>query len=116
MRPAACWAGGRPIELVIKDNHGVPARGIRNIAEFVPMPNLVAVFGGRFSPVVLEQLSIIKEAKLPFMVVWSATDPIIDNGMQPNYVFRLSLRDSLAIISTSLNHPNTDANPDSRAN
>ncbi len=89
--------GGRPIELVIKDHQGVPARGIRNIAELTAMPNLVAVFGGRMSPVVLAQLPALHEAKLPFLAAWSAADPIIDNGMQPNYIFRLSLRDSLAM-------------------
>ncbi len=89
--------GGRPIELVIKGNSGIPARSTRNSAEFASMPNLVAVFGGRFSPVVIEQLPIVKEAKLLYMVPWSAADPIIDNGMQPNYVFRLSLRDGLAM-------------------
>lgn len=82
--------GGRPIELVIKDNRAILARSIRNNAEFASMPNLVAVFGGRFSPVILEQLPILKEAKLPYMVVWAAADPIIENGMQPNYVFRLA--------------------------
>ncbi len=89
--------GGRPIELVIKDNHGITARGIRNGIEFASMPNLVAVFGGRMSPVILEQLPTLKEAKLPYLVAWAAADPIIDNGMQPNYIFRLSLRDSLAM-------------------
>ncbi len=89
--------GGRPIELVTKDNHGVPARGIRNGAEFAAMPNLVAVFGGRMSPVILEQLPTLKEAKLPYLVAWAAADPIINNGMQPNYIFRLSLRDGLAM-------------------
>ncbi len=89
--------GGRPIELVSKDHQAVPARGIRNIAEFAAMPNLVAVFGGRNSPVVLAQLPTLHELRLPFLAVWSAADPIIDNGMQPNYIFRLSLRDSLAM-------------------
>ncbi len=89
--------GGRPIELVTKDNHGIPARGIRNGAEFAAMPNLVAVFGGRMSPVILEQLPTLKEAKLPYLVAWAAADPIINNGMQPNYVFRLSLQDGLAM-------------------
>ncbi len=89
--------GGRPIELVTKDNRAIPARGVHNITEFASMPNLVAVFGGRFSPVVLETLPTLKEAKLPYLVAWAAADPIIDNGMQPNYLFRLSLRDSLAM-------------------
>ncbi len=88
---------GRLIELVTKDNRAIPARGISNIAEFAAMPNLVAVFGGRFSPVLIAQLPGIKEAKLPWLVAWAAANPIIENGMQPNYVFRLSLRDGLAM-------------------
>ncbi len=89
--------GGRPIELVIKDHRGVLARSIRNNAEFAAMPNLVAVFSGRFSPLVIAQLPALHEAKLPYLVAWAAADPIIDNGMRPNYIFRLSLRDSLAM-------------------
>ena len=57
----------------------------------------MAVLGGRFSPIVIEQLPLLKEAKLPFIAVWSAGDAIVDNGSKPNFVFRLSLRDSLAM-------------------
>jgi len=89
--------GGRPIEIVTKDHRSIPARGIRNIAEFTAMPDLVAIFGGRFSPVVIEQLPVLREAKVPFLAVWSAADVIVDNGSSPNYAFRLSLRDSLAM-------------------
>ncbi len=89
--------GGRPIKLVIRDNRSILARSSSNTAEFASMPDLVAVFGGRFGPVVLAQLPAVKAAKLPYLVAWAATDPIVDNGMQPNYVFRLSLRDSLAM-------------------
>jgi branched-chain amino acid transport system substrate-binding protein len=89
--------GGRPLELVIKDHRSIPARGIRNIQEFARMPGLVAVFGGRFSPVVIEELPVLKSTHTLFMAPWSSADAIVDNGMQPNYVYRLSLRDSLAM-------------------
>lgn len=89
--------GGRPLEVVIKDHRSIPARGIRNLEEFIAMPGVVAVYGGRFSPVVIEQLPLIRKAQLPFLAVWSAADVIVDNGSQPNYAFRLSLRDSLAM-------------------
>ncbi len=89
--------GGRPLALVTRDHRSIAARGIRNIREFAAMPELVAVLGGRFSPVVIEQLPLLKEARLPFMAVWSSADAIVDNGSTPNYVFRLSLRDSLAM-------------------
>jgi len=88
---------GRPLELVIKDHRSMPARGIRNIAEFAATPDIVAVFGGRFSPVIIEELPKLKETKLLFMAVWSSADVIVDNGMRPNYIYRLSLRDSLAM-------------------
>jgi len=89
--------GGRPLELVTKDHRSIPARGIRNLEEFARTPDLVAVFGGRFSPVVIEQLPTLKASKTLFMAAWSSADMIVDNGMRPNYVYRLSLRDSLAM-------------------
>ncbi|UVW30039.1 ABC transporter substrate-binding protein [Massilia sp. H6] len=89
--------GGRPLELVTRDHRSIPARGIRNVEEFARMPDLVAVFGGRFSPVVIEELPTLKATKTLFLAVWSSADGIVDNGMTPNYVYRLSLRDSLAM-------------------
>jgi branched-chain amino acid transport system substrate-binding protein len=89
--------GGRPVELVTRDHRSIPARGIRNLEEFARMPDLVAVFGGRFSPVIIEQLPTLKATRTLFLAPWSSADVIIDNGMQPNYVYRLSLRDSLAM-------------------
>lgn len=89
--------GGHPLDIVIKDHRSIPARGIRNIKEFAAMPDLVAVIGSRFSPVIIEQLPVLKETELLFVAAWSSADPIVDNGMNPNYIFRVSLRDSLAM-------------------
>ena len=89
--------GGRMLELVTKDHRSIPARGIRNLKELAAMPDVVAVFGGRFSPVLIEELPTLTAANLPFIAVWSSADAIIDNGSAPNYMFRVSLRDSLAM-------------------
>ena len=89
--------GGRAVELVTRDNREILARSVANTAEFAAMPDLVAVFAGRSSPLILAQVQAVHAAKLPYMVPWAAADAIIDNGMQPNYIFRLSLRDSLAM-------------------
>jgi len=48
-------------------------------------------------PVIIEELPTLKATKTLFMATWSSADGIIDNGMKPNYVYRLSLRDSLAM-------------------
>ncbi|MBL8470673.1 MAG: ABC transporter substrate-binding protein [Rhodocyclaceae bacterium] len=87
--------GGRPLQLEVRDHAGLPARGIRNLREFANLPDLVAVFGARFSPVIIEEMPVIKETQTLFMATWSSADPIVENGMEPNYVFRLSLFDKI---------------------
>jgi branched-chain amino acid transport system substrate-binding protein len=89
--------GGRPLALLERANHSVPARSIENVKELAAIPDLVAVFCGRFSPTVLEVLPVIHELGLPLLAPWSAADAIVDNGYEPSYVFRLSMRDSWAV-------------------
>ena len=88
---------GRPLKLVTRDNRSVPARGAQNLKELAAIPDLVAVLGGRFSPVIIEQLPLIEAYKIPFIAVWSSADQITRSEMHPNYVFRVSLHDSLAM-------------------
>lgn len=88
---------GRPLELLKLANHSVPARSKANIEEFAANPEVAAVFCGRFSPTVLDSLPTIHQLQIPMLDPWAAANGIIDNGYQPNYVFRLSLRDSWAM-------------------
>lgn len=88
--------GGRPLELVVKDHHGVPTRSTDNLKEFVALDNLVAVLGGVHSPAIIENLQLIHAQKLLFLAPWSAATNVVDNGYEPNYVFRLSVRDEYA--------------------
>ena len=89
--------GGRPLELVTKDNHINPARGIANLTELAAMPDMVAVFGGRFSPVMTEVVKPAHELKVVLLSPWSSASNIINNGFQPNYAFRLALNDLIAM-------------------
>ncbi|MCB1906850.1 MAG: ABC transporter substrate-binding protein [Rhodocyclaceae bacterium] len=85
--------GGRPLELVTRDNRGVPARGVDNLRELAAMPDMTALFTSKFSPVVLGQLDAAHELHLPLLGPWSAADGIIDHERKPSYSFRLSLKD-----------------------
>ena len=89
--------GGRPLRLISKDNRAVTARGVKNLKEFAQTPDLVAMFVGRFSPVVLEYVDLAHELKMIVLDPWAAADAITRNGRKPNYMFRLSLRDGLAM-------------------
>ena len=87
---------GRPLQLVVKDHRGNPARGIDNLEELSQIENLVAVLGGLHTPVMLAELDTIHKHQLVSLVPWAAGTPIIDNGRDPSYVFRVSVRDEFA--------------------
>jgi branched-chain amino acid transport system substrate-binding protein len=88
---------GRSLELIITDNRSMPARGIHNIQKLAATPDLVAVFSGRFSPVVLETLPTIAKTQLINLAPWSSADGITENDFRPSYSFRLSLKDRYAM-------------------
>lgn len=89
--------GGRPLQLVSMDNRSVPARGIANVQALAQMPDMTAFLCGKFSPVTLEQVTPAHEHRLPLLNPWSAADAIVHNGREPNYAFRIGLRDSIAM-------------------
>ena len=87
---------GRKMKLVVRDHRGNPARGKDNIMEFVGMPGLVAVLGGVHTPVALHELKAIHANKMIYLGPWAAGTPVVKNGFKPNFVFRVSVRDSYA--------------------
>ena len=91
--------GGRPIRVVERDNRSVPARGVENLRELAAMPDLVAVIGGKFSPVLLEQLPVAAELEVPLLDAWAAADAIVDAPATHRWSFRLSLRDEWALAA-----------------
>lgn len=98
---------GRPLELVVRDHRGNPARGLDNMADFAAMPDLVAVVGGLHTPVALHQLNSIHENKIIYLGAWAAGTPVVENGRDPNYVFRVSVRDEFAgafLVKNALEH------------
>ncbi len=88
--------GGRPLALVTTDNRSIPLIGKDNFRQLAAMPDLVAVFGGKFSPVYVECVPLAHELALPLLDPWGSADPITDHGHTPSYTFRLSLKDTWA--------------------
>ena len=87
---------GKRLRLVSKDHSGISARGIMNIEYFSQLKNLVAVIGGIHSPVALSELELIHQKKIIYLDPWAAATNIVENGHNPNYVFRVSVRDEYA--------------------
>ena len=88
--------GGRKLELVLSDNRSITAVAVDNVRELAKKPDLVAVFGGKFSPIYIESLPSVHELGLPLMDPWGSADGITDHSYRPSYTFRLSLKDAWA--------------------
>lgn len=88
---------GRPLAIRELDNRSLPARGVENMHALAADPNVVAVFGGKYSPVVLETLPVAEMLGMPLLVPWSAADAITRHGRTPNFAFRIGLTDSIAV-------------------
>lgn len=88
---------GRPLRLVTTDNQSLPARGRDNFIELAGKPDMIAVLGGKFSPVIIEVTPEAQRLKVPLVSVWGSADPITDGQPVPSFVFRLSLKDSWGV-------------------
>ncbi len=88
--------GGRKLELVVRDNRSIPAIGADNLRELAAMPNMVGVFGGKFSPVVQEWVPVAHQIGIPIFATWSSANSITDHEYKPSWSFRLSLKDAWA--------------------
>lgn len=87
---------GKKLDIMVRDHAGISTRGIANMKYFADVKNLAAVMGGIHSPVALSELNIIHKEKIIYLDPWAAATSIVDNGYQPNYVFRVSVRDQYA--------------------
>ena len=88
--------GGRKLELVIRDDEGDPAKGVKIARELVEREKAVVVFGGLHTTVALAEVPVWQELKHPYMAPWAAGTEIAQNGQKPNYVFRVSANDDYA--------------------
>ena len=88
--------GGRKLELVTRDNRSVTAIGVDNLRELAAQPDLVAVFGGKYSPIYMEVLPVAHELGVLLMDPWGSADGVTDHQLRPSFSFRLSLKDAWA--------------------
>jgi branched-chain amino acid transport system substrate-binding protein len=89
--------GGRPLLLELRDDRSVPSRGVENLKELVALPDLVAVFGSRFSPVLTELGAAAPALQCPVFSPWAAGNTVLDAARQPDWSFRVSLNDTWAM-------------------
>jgi len=84
---------GRPLAVVARDVPNDPPAGVAALRELVEREQIVAIFGGIYGPVMLEQLDAVSELRLPLIDAWSSVPGITRNGRDPNYAFRVTASD-----------------------
>lgn len=88
--------GGRKLVYRKTDNRGISAMAVDNVKDLAADPTVLAVFGGKFSPLQIEVLPVIHRTGLLLMNPWGSADPITDHAFRPSSTFRLSLKDAHA--------------------
>lgn len=84
---------GKKLQLIQYDDAGSPPRGVDNTRRIALQDDCIVVLGGAHSTVALAQRVPIQEIKIPYVGVIAANTNIIENGKNPNYMFRVSAKD-----------------------
>lgn len=84
---------GQKLRLVQYDDAGAPPRGIDNTRRIALADKCIAVLGGFHSTVAVAQVDPISEIGIPYIGVWAANTKAIENGRDPNFMFRVSAKD-----------------------
>jgi branched-chain amino acid transport system substrate-binding protein len=87
---------GRRLALVVNDVENDPLSGVEALRALVQRDKIVAVFTGTFSSVILAQLDLIHELRLPLINPLGSVTTITRNGRVPNYAFRTAMCDEYA--------------------
>jgi len=84
---------GKQLKFIQYDDAGAPPRGVDNMRRIGLADNCIAAIGGYHSTVALAQRDPIHEMKMPYVGTIAANTKVIENGRDPNYMFRVSAKD-----------------------
>ena len=93
---AAGLLKGRQLRIEHSDNRGVPAIGVDNLTKVADRGDVLAVMGGKFSPVYIEQRPVADRLGVSLLDPWGSADDIAKMTDGRNWAFRLSLTDQWA--------------------
>lgn len=84
---------GKPLRFVQYDDAGSPPRGVDNTRRIALSDKCIVVFGGFHSTVSVAQVEPVHALGIPFIGVLAANTQAVENGRNPNYMFRVSAKD-----------------------
>lgn len=84
---------GEELSLIQYDDAGAPPRGVDNTRRIALADECIAVLGGFHSTVAVAQVEPVHEIGIPYIGVWAANTKAVENGRDPNFMFRVSAKD-----------------------
>jgi branched-chain amino acid transport system substrate-binding protein len=84
---------GRPLALVIRDNEHKLDRGVAQTRELIEREGCIAILGSQGSFIGLAVIDTIHELKVPWFGLAVGGVKIVENGRNPNYMFRVATND-----------------------
>lgn len=84
---------GKKLSFIQYDDAGAPPRGVDNTRRIALQDNCIAILGGYHSTVGLAQVEAVHETGITYVGTTAANTKIIENGRQPNFMFRVSAKD-----------------------
>lgn len=89
---------GKPLKIIARDHRVSPGQSHNNVQTFIQREDVVAILGGLHGSMIQDDMSTVQQAKIPYLIPWSATASLTENGYDDNFMFRLSLDDDKASI------------------
>ncbi len=80
------------MKFVQYDDAGAPPRGVDNTRRVALSDKCVAILGGYHSTVAVAQAEPVNEIGIPYVGVLAANTKAVENGHNPNYMFRVSAK------------------------
>jgi branched-chain amino acid transport system substrate-binding protein len=84
---------GQKLRLVQYDDAGSPPRGVDNTRRIALADKCIAMLGAYHSTVAVAQVEAVHEVSIPYVGVLAANTQSVENGRNPNFVFRVSAKD-----------------------
>ncbi len=84
---------GQKLRFIQYDDAGAPPRGVDNTRRVALSDKCIAILGGFHSTVAVAQVEPVHAIGIPYMGVFAANTAAIENGRNPNFMFRVSAKD-----------------------
>lgn len=84
---------GKQLNFVQYDDAGAPPRGVDNTRRIALADKCIAILGGYHSTVAVAQAEPVNEIGIPYVGVLAANTKAVENGHNPNFMFRVSAKD-----------------------